>query len=357
MRVFISGHTGFKGSWMSAWLTLAGHEVFGYSIDVAPNSLFAVTHLDRRLAVDTRGDVRDLGQLRAALLEARPDIVVHLAAQPLVLESYRRPRWTFETNVTGTMNVLEAASGVESLRGILIVTSDKVYRNTGTWEGYREDAALGGSDPYSASKAMADILAQSWSHSFNTAPTAIARAGNVIGGGDWSAARLVPDLIRAFTEGRVAGVRNPHAVRPWQHVMDCLNAYMLIIDGLARGSAVGPWNVGPTPEGRASVREVADLAVQAWGEGASWVQSEESTGPEAAILTLDSSQARTSLRWSDALPLESAVAWTTQWSQSVLNGEDPWHVTERQIRRYHDLLSDSGIPVSELSRSLISTRQ
>jgi CDP-glucose 4,6-dehydratase len=257
-----------------------------------------------------------------------------MAAQPLVRESYRDPRFTFETNVNGTLNMLQAVQATDSVQAHLVVTTDKVYRNIGKAEGYSEDEPLGGADPYSASKAMADLLVQSWTTSFVGPPTAIARAGNVIGGGDVSIDRLMPDLIGAFSQGRSAIVRNPDSVRPWQHVLDCLHGYLLLIDALLVKDGKGAWNFGPEPSSLMSVASVAAMAASAWGEGAAWQPQKVDSVHEAAILTLDSTKSRSQLSWRDRLTLTEGVDWTVQWEKDVLSQADPYDVTLAQIRRF-----------------------
>jgi CDP-glucose 4,6-dehydratase len=222
MHYLLTGHTGFKGTWLSLLLSSAGHEVSGISLNPVEGSLFSRVRPRDLLNADVRLDIRDAAAVHEQIARIAPDVVIHLAAQPLVRESYRDPRGTFDTNVWGTINVLEATRRTESVQATLIVTTDKVYRNDGRSTGYVESDPLGGHDPYSASKAMADLATQSWRASYPGTPIAIARAGNVIGGGDVSPDRLMPDLIAAFATGTPARIRNPRAIRPWQHVLDCL---------------------------------------------------------------------------------------------------------------------------------------
>ena len=309
----------------------------GVALDPEPGALFSVAHIGGDLAADYRIDIRDASALGAAVLDMEPEIFFHLAAQPLVRESYRNPQDTMSTNVTGTMNVLESIRRTPSVRAQVIVTTDKVYRNVGKREGYVEADSLGGDDPYSASKAMADILAQSWATSFDLPPMAIARAGNVIGGGDVSHDRLLPDLMRAFAEGRTAKIRYPSAVRPWQHVLDCLNGYLLLSDALLAGSGSGAWNFGPPPQNVVSVGDVADLAARLWGADARWEVDGDDHPHEAAFLTLDSTKARTQLGWRDRLDVEKSIAWVVEWHQRVLASEDPRAVTMDQVERFEKL--------------------
>jgi CDP-glucose 4,6-dehydratase len=286
---------------------------------------------------DLHVDIRNARALAQALHQAKPDVVVHLAAQPLVRRSYAEPRETVETNVMGTFNVLEAIREMPSVKASLLVTTDKVYRNEPLLSGYREEAALGGHDPYSASKAMADLLIQSWASSFDPVPTAIARAGNVVGGGDTGRDRLVPDLVAAFRDGQPALVRNPAAVRPWQHVLDCLSGYLLLIDRLIEGDGSGAWNFGPDPASLRTVADVADLSTARWGPGATWVTDPDDHPHETAVLALDSTKAREVLAWRDRLTFEQAVGWTVDWERRRADGEDPQYLCREQLAIFRDL--------------------
>lgn len=337
MHWLLTGHTGFKGAWLALQLIEAGHEVSGLALDPEPGALFEAAELGPLMHTDIRGDIRDASTVRDALAATRPDVVVHLAAQPLVRESYRDPRTTMETNVMGTFNVLEAVGATDSVRAHLLVTTDKVYRNVRQVAGYVESDALGGHDPYSASKAMADLLAQSWLASFGGPPTAIVRAGNVIGGGDVSTDRLLPDLLRSFAAGTPAVIRYPQAVRPWQHVLDCLAGYRLIVDALLAGDGAGEWNIGPGPESFVTVGELADLAAGLWGDGAGWTSDGADHPHEAELLALDAAKARTALGWQDRLPFEQAVAWTVDWQRRVLGGEHPRVATVAQLTAFEAL--------------------
>ena len=333
MRVLITGHTGFKGSWLTLMLQRTGHAVSGLALDPLPGSLFELAGVADTLEVDARVDVRDADAVRAIVATVAPDVVIHMAAQPLVRASYSDPRWTIETNVMGTFNVLEAIAATDTIKATVIVTTDKVYRNVGQHAGYVETDALGGHDPYSASKAMADILTTSWVDSFDGCPTAIARAGNVIGGGDVSADRLFPDLIHAFDASEPAQLRYPDAVRPWQHVLDCLNGYVLLVGALLeRGQAAGgAWNIGPDPTAFRTVGDAASLAAARWGAGAAWTALNGDHPHEAALLTLDASRARQELGWHDRLDFEHAIDWTVDWAKRVRSGEPARDVTLAQI--------------------------
>lgn len=334
MRYLVTGHTGFKGAWLTVMLVERGHEVCGLSLDPETGSLFEVARLGELMELDIRGDIRDASVVRDAVATANPDVVIHMAAQPLVRESYADPRWTMETNVMGTFNVLEAVQSASQASAQLIITTDKVYRNVNQEFGYIEDDALGGHDPYSASKAMADLLTQSWVASFDTCPTAIARAGNVIGGGDVSTDRLMPDLLRSFATGQPAILRAPEAVRPWQHVLDCLNGYLLLVDGILERGLGGSWNFGPDDSSMVSVGQVADITASLWGDRASWSCPPGEHPHEAHLLTLDASRARGELGWADRLSLEQSIAWTVEWERKRLAGADPRSITIEQIRHF-----------------------
>lgn len=321
MRYFLTGHTGFKGAWLTLLLTESGHSVSGLSLNPSEGALFSKAEISQRISKDLRGDIREAGVVLQALRAAAPDVVVHLAAQPLVRESYEQPRLTLETNVNGTFNVLEAVSQLGSVQAQLMVTTDKVYRNTGHPKPYHEDDPLGGNDPYSASKSMADILIASWTQSFSSPPTAIARAGNVVGGGDTSKDRLLPDLMQCFAANETALIRYPSAVRPWQHVLDCLSGYVLLVERLlSLGSAAEAWNFGPDPSSFASVRSVSEIAAHYWGPGAVVEENLGSHLPESEHLSLDSGKARDQLGWRDRLSLEEAIEWTVRWTRCVAGG-------------------------------------
>jgi len=259
MHYLITGHTGFKGSWLALWLNSLGHEVSGISLDPIPNSLFDRANVSESLQNDFRIDIRNSDEVMSALSQVNPDVVFHMAAQPLVRESYADPRYTFETNAMGTLSLLEAVSNTPSVKAHVVVTTDKVYRNINQVAGYVESDPLGGHDPYSSSKAMADLLTQSWISSFPGTPTTIVRAGNVIGGGDVSKDRLMPDLISAYLNNKVPTLRYPNSVRPWQHVLDCLNGYLMISESLLSGKEHPMMNIGPDKESFVTVAKVAEL--------------------------------------------------------------------------------------------------
>jgi CDP-glucose 4,6-dehydratase len=343
MHYLITGHTGFKGAWLTLMLTQQGHQVSGLSLDPEPGSLYEVGAVGELIQHDIRGDIRSADTVRAALETTSPDAVFHLAAQPLVRESYSDPRTTVETNVMGTFNVIEAISAVPSIQASVIITTDKVYRNVNQVQGYNESDPLGGHDPYSASKAMADILTQSWMLSFPGSPMAIARAGNVIGGGDVCQDRLMPDLMSGFSQGSDVLLRYPEAVRPWQHVLDCLTGYQLLMQELlARNPMIlqqPAWNFGPGRANFKTVGEVADLAAKLWGSTASWSVPTQTHPHEAELLALDATAARQQLGWADRLDFSQAVEWTVEWTKSVNAGIGPRTASISQIAQFETLVN------------------
>lgn len=337
MHYLITGHTGFKGPWLLLLLLGRGHQVSGLALDPPDGSLFERANLADHLLNDYRVDIRDAAATASAIQAAAPDVVVHMAAQSLVRESYREPRFTYETNAMGTMNVLEAVRATPSVRAHVVITTDKVYRNVDQEAGYVETDPLGGDDPYSASKAMADLLTQSWIRSFPGCPTAIARGGNVIGGGDVSHERLMPDLVRAYASGQAPLLRFPKAVRPWQHVLDCLNGYLTIADALLGGTGLGQWNIGPGRDSFVEVGQVAGLAAELWGGGAHWDRQPGEHPHEANLLALDATKAQAELGWRNRLGFREAVSWTIEWERRVHDGADPLAVTTEQIAAFESL--------------------
>jgi CDP-glucose 4,6-dehydratase len=334
MHFLITGHTGFKGAWLSLILQQRGHVVSGISLPPERGSLFEQANIGKHLENDIYCDIRDLNKLTTSFKKINPEVVIHLAAQALVRESYRNPIVTFETNVTGTLNVLQASQQIGQLKAQLIVTTDKVYKNESKSSGYVETEALGGQDPYSASKAMADIATQSWLSSFENAPTAIARAGNVLGGGDVCADRLMPDLIHSYSSGITPKLRAPNSVRPWQHVLDCLNGYLTLVDAVIENKANGAWNFGPDENQSKTVADVANIAAKVWGVEKSWENDSGTHQHEASMLTLNSNKARTNLGWSDKLSFEETIEWTTNWYKNVKSGKDPLEETLKNIRDF-----------------------
>ena len=341
-RVLVTGHTGFKGSWLSEWLLALGAEVSGYALEPPTDpSLFIELDLAGRIAHHCIGDVRDLDALKRFVAEVRPEIVFHLAAQPLVRLSYEQPVETFATNVMGTVNVLEAVRGCDSVRVVVNVTSDKCYENRETGQAYCEADAMGGWDPYSSSKGCAEIVTHAYRRSFfgDASPVRVAsaRAGNVIGGGDWADDRIVPDCIRALSAGRPIVVRNPDAVRPWQHVLEPLSGYLFLASRLWTDGARfdGPWNFGPEDQGVVRVSGVVDAIVDAWGSG-SWASpaAPASQPHEAHLLALDIAKAREELGWRPLWDVGSAVQRTIGWYASREQGMEPTRLVRGDIDAY-----------------------
>ncbi len=337
MHYLITGHTGFKGAWLSLWLTSLGHKVSGIALDPVANSLFEVADVKDLISKDFRIDIRNAEQTSLAIQETSPDVVFHLAAQPLVRESYRDPRTTFETNVMGTLNVLEGVSKTKSIKAQVIITTDKVYRNVNQTAGYVESDPLGGEDPYSSSKAMADILTHSWIASFDAPPTSIVRAGNVIGGGDISSERLLPDLINAYTKGKFPTLRFPQSVRPWQHVLDCLNGYIKISNSLMSGVQVDEINIGPGKESFVSVEKVTELVAENLGVDPNWQVTKESQPHEAGLLALDASKAKRILDWQDKLKFTEAIKWTVDWHKMYKSNQNAREITLDQISKFESI--------------------
>lgn len=339
MHFLVTGHTGFKGVWLSLLLLELGHQVSGISLEPEENSLFNSINLEKRLMNDIRLDIRNRNLLKDQFSVVQPDILVHLAAQPLVRKGYREPQLTYETNVVGTLNVLSAALEQSSLAAQLIITTDKVYRVDDKKEIFDENSALGGDDPYSASKAMADILTQSWMKTNSDRLISVARAGNVIGGGDICEDRLVPDLVRAFSKGRNPNLRFPDAVRPWQHVLDCINGYLTLINYMLKEKKNGVWNFGPNNEEQVSVRSFAERMASAWGIEIEFNFTEKPEIKETSFLALDSSKARDILNWRNIYSAQEAIVMTTKWYKEVLNGMSPEKMTRSQISDYLSAIS------------------
>ncbi|NMV39285.1 CDP-glucose 4,6-dehydratase [Ralstonia insidiosa] len=323
-RVFLSGHTGFKGAWLTLWLRQLGAEVYGYSLAPATNpSLFTLAGVEHVLARHEEADIRDTQQLVRAVQAAQPELILHLAAQPLVRASYADPVATYATNVMGTVGMLEAARACDSVKAVVVVTTDKCYENREWPWGYRETDALGGHDPYSASKACAELVAASYRRAFlSRGPLlATARAGNVIGGGDWSDDRLVPDADRAVRADAPLVIRSPHATRPWQHVLECLSGYLCLAERLLAGDAecARAWNFGPDTQATRSVEQVLQGLHRHWPE-LRWQcdpAASQDSRHEAGLLCLDASLARQALGWRTVWTLETALHETASWYRQV----------------------------------------
>lgn len=343
-RVLLTGHTGFKGSWLAAWLTELGAEVVGFSLPSDVEG--AAPHWDAlNLAVtDVRGDIRDFAALQRVVAEQRPEIVFHLAAQSLVRPSYRQPLEAWSSNVLGTANILEACRVSPGVAAVLVVTTDKVYANREWPYGYRECDELAGHDPYSASKAATELLCDSYRKSFwqESGPLlATARAGNVIGGGDWAEDRLIPDLVRALQAGKALQIRSPSSTRPWQHVLECLSGYLLLGQRLLQGDCgcAGAWNFGPATEANRSVAEILTALREYWPD-LTWQAGEGDGLHEARLLYLDSAKAHSDLRWRPVWSLPTTLQMTAEWyRRNVERGEA---CTREQLLRYIDAARQAG---------------
>jgi len=348
-RVFLTGHTGFKGSWLSLWLQSLGAELQGLALapPTGPN-LFTEAGIDQGMA-STIGDIRDYEAVRAAMAGFKPDIVIHMAAQPLVRLSYSEPVATYATNVMGTVHVLEAARNTASVRAIVNVTTDKCYENKEWTWGYREDEPMGGYDPYSNSKGCSELVSSAYRRSFfqkSGIALASARAGNVIGGGDWAADRLVPDILRAFEREEPVVIRNPHATRPWQHVLEPLSGYLNLAQRLyAEGGqdyAEG-WNFGPQDDDARPVQWIVERMVESWGGRASWQLDGAEHPHEANYLKLDISKAKARLGWRPRWELATALNHITTWHQAWLANSDVKQLCLQQIQQYTDQTNKSAL--------------
>jgi len=337
-RIFLTGHTGFKGGWMALLLHRLGAEVHGFALPpTAHDGLFEAARVGTVLRRHRIGDVRDLDLLAMELRRAEPEIVIHMAAQALVRRSYADPVETYAVNVMGTVHLLEAVRRTPGVRGVVVVTSDKCYENVGQTAGYGEDARLGGYDPYSSSKGCAELVTEAYRRSFFPADRrcriASARAGNVLGGGDWSEDRLAPDAIRAFASHRTLHIRNPDAVRPWQHVIDPLIGYLALAQRLVDGGDdfAGGWNFGPPAGSEVPVKTIVDRLVAAWGGDARWEPDPGSRPHEAAYLRLDSTKAARRLGWHPFFDLDGALEATVAWYRDQIGGADMRERSEGQI--------------------------
>ncbi len=338
-RVFLTGHTGFKGGWLALWLAEMGAEVHGYALrpPTVP-SLFEVAHVERRLASSTIADVRDAASLAAAVHAARPEVVFHLAAQPLVRRSYLDPVETYATNVMGVVHLLEAVRAVDGVRAVVNVTTDKCYENDGRAQPYREGDPMGGHDPYSSSKGCAELVTAAWRRSFLEARgvrVATGRAGNVIGGGDWAGDRLVPDFLRAIDAGQELVIRSPLATRPWQHVLEPVSGYLRLAQRLCdEGQAFdGAWNFGPPLHDAKPVRWIVERLCKGV-PGASWRVDAAPQPHEAHMLSLDNAKARERLGWTPRWSIEEALAKTLEWHLAWRKGADMQAHCLAQLRQY-----------------------
>lgn len=347
-KVFLTGHTGFKGSWLSLWLQSMGADVMGYAL--APPTTPALFD-EARVGAGMQsqiGDIRDLQAITASMVDYNPDILIHMAAQPLVRLSYKQPVETYATNVMGTVHVLEAARQCSNLRAIVNVTTDKCYENREWAWGYREDEPMGGHDPYSNSKGCMELVTSAYRNSFfckdQPAALASARAGNVIGGGDWAEDRLIPDILAAFEKQQPVVIRNPQATRPWQHVLEPLSGYLVLAENLwERGQDVAQgWNFGPKDEDARPVCWILDHMVSTWGKGASWTLDQDPQPHEARYLKLDVSKARAHLHWSPTWSLEATLAYIVRWHRAWLNGDDVHALCLAEINAYMAVMSSCG---------------
>lgn len=339
-RVLVTGHTGFKGGWLCLWLQQLGAEVHGLALDppTTPN-LFEAARVAQGLAGDHRVDLRDATAVLRTLQTCRPELVLHLAAQPLVRASYADPAGTYATNVMGTLHLLEAVRQTPGVRAVLNVTTDKCYENREWPWGYRENEAMGGHDPYSSSKACSELLSAAYRRSFlaeGGVALATARAGNVIGGGDWAADRLVPDLLRAFESGQPALIRRPQAVRPWQHVIEPLSGYLLLAQALLQqGQTVAEgWNFGPEDRDARPVGWIVEQLATLWGPDARWTLQPDGHPHEAHTLKLDISKAREGLNWRPRWGLQQALQRTVEWHKAWLGGADVRALCLQQIENH-----------------------
>jgi CDP-glucose 4,6-dehydratase len=343
-RVFLTGHTGFKGSWLSLWLNSMSAEATGYALEppTQPN-LFEQANVAEKIR-SVRGDIREFSRLKATIAECRPEVVFHLAAQSVVRAGYENPVDTYSTNVMGTVHLLEAVRQLKLPCAIVNVTSDKCYENREWMWGYRENEPMGGHDPYSSSKGCAELVTSAYRDSFFASEAcakcgvslASARAGNAIGGGDWTSQQLIPDLMRAFLAGQPCLIRNPSAYRPWQFLLEALRGYLILAEHLAQDGArfASGWNFGPVDADVKPVSWIADELVKLWGNGASWSLDSGAHPHEAHALKLDATKAAAELAWRPVLPLKDALAWIVEYYRAFREGAELGRIATQQIERY-----------------------
>lgn len=343
-KVFLTGNTGFKGSWLSIWLQSMGAIVKGYSLPAPTNpSLFEIAKLSNYIETEI-ADIRDLNRIKKIMSDFNPDILIHMAAQPLVKLSYDDPILTYTTNVIGTANVLEAARYCSNLKAIVSVTTDKCYENREWLWGYREDEAMGGHDPYSSSKGCAELVTSAYRRSFfnsnNCASIASARAGNVIGGGDWAINRLIPDILRGFEKLEPVIIRNPSSTRPWQHVLEPLSGYLVLAEHLfEKGQQFAePFNFGPKDEDCCSVKYILDKMTQYWGNGASWIIDSNQNPHEAQYLKLDCSKAASRLNWQPKWNLSHTLKLIVDWQINFKSGSNMYEKCLNEISSYQKII-------------------
>jgi CDP-glucose 4,6-dehydratase len=339
-KVFLTGHTGFKGSWLSLWLQVMGATIKGYALAPPSNpNLFTEANVADGMHSDI-GNIIDLCSLKKSMVDFNPDVLIHMAAQPLVRLSYKEPIATYTTNVIGTANVLEAARSCSNLKAIVSVTTDKCYENREWAWGYRENEPMGGHDPYSSSKGCAELVTAAYRRSFfyevNTPALASARAGNVIGGGDWADDRLIPDILKAFEKSQPVIIRNPKATRPWQHVLEPLSGYLVLAQHLYEqgGTYAEGWNFGPKDDDCKAVSWILDRMVAKWGNGAQWEVDKEENPHEAGYLKLDCSKAAVKLNWQPNWNLEYTIDSIVHWHQNWLLGNNVQQLCMKEIETY-----------------------
>ena len=346
-KILVTGHTGFKGSWLSVWLKELGANVIGYSLAPPTNpSLFELANVAEGMCSIT-GDVRDIEHLKSVSQKYSPEILIHMAAQSLVVESHKDPYGTYTTNVLGTLNILEAIRHSDSIKVVIIITSDKCYKNNEWVWGYREEDSLGGIDPYSNSKAVAELITSAYrdsyfkktNTSFKDVAVATVRAGNVIGGGDWAENRLIPDVMQSLASNNRVTIRNPNSIRPWQFVMEPLDGYLTLAEQLWTHGAeyAEGWNFGPNENDAQTVFQIVEKLGQLWGTHVAWEELHQPYPQEANYLKLDCSKARYKLKWAPKLDLDTTLKWVVEWYKSYNNAEDMEKLTKSQVVAYQNL--------------------